>query len=59
MLLPTTACEIIDTWTVGGPRDTGSHDVAVRDVSCRSNLGRALRIRMSWPSPLSHPSSGR
>ncbi len=51
MLLPATACEIIDTWTAGGLRGTGSHDVLVRDVFVPSAYGSAFTDPHILPEP--------
>jgi indole-3-acetate monooxygenase len=51
MLLPSTACEIIDTWTVGGLRGTGSHDVAVRDEFVLSSYGSSFTDPYVLPGP--------
>jgi alkylation response protein AidB-like acyl-CoA dehydrogenase len=51
MILPATACEIIDTWTVGELRGTGSHDVAVRDVFVPTGYGSGFTDPHVLPEP--------
>jgi indole-3-acetate monooxygenase len=51
MLVPSTKCEIIDTWTVGGLRGTGSHDVAVRDVFIPAAYGSGFTDPHVLPEP--------
>jgi indole-3-acetate monooxygenase len=51
MLMPSSECEIIDTWTVGGLRGTGSHDVAVRDVFVPSSYGSGFADPHVLPEP--------
>ena len=51
MLLPSEACEIIDTWNVGGLRGTGSHDVVVRDVFVPNSYGSGFTDPHVLPEP--------
>jgi indole-3-acetate monooxygenase len=51
MLLPTADCEIIDTWTAGGLRGTGSHDVVVRDRFVPTAFASFHSDPMGLPEP--------
>jgi len=51
MLIPSADCEIIDTWTVGGLRGTGSHDVLVRDVVVPNSYGSGFADPYVLPEP--------
>src|SRR6266436_6701260 len=51
MLIPSADCEIVDTWTVGGLRGTGSHDVLVRDVFVPNSYGSGFNDPHVLPEP--------
>src|SRR5436190_21188220 len=53
MLIPSADCEIIDTWTVGGLRGTGSDDVLVRDVFVPNSYGSGFTDPYVLPEPRS------
>jgi len=51
MLLRSDRCEIVDTWTVGGLRGTGSHDVVVRDAFVPTAYGSGFADPYILPEP--------
>ncbi len=49
MLFPAADCEILDTWTAGGLRGTGSHDVVLHELFVPQSYGS------SWTDPVVLP----
>jgi len=50
-VVPAKDCEIVDTWTVGGLRGTGSHDVVVRDVFVPTSQAAGFNDPFVLPQP--------
>ncbi len=51
MLCPTADCEIVDTWTVGGLRGTGSHDVVARNLFVPAPYASSFTDPVVLPEP--------
>jgi indole-3-acetate monooxygenase len=51
MLIPSSKCEIVNTWTVGGLRGTGSHDVVAHDVFVPNSYGSGFTDPYLLPEP--------
>ena len=51
VVVPASDCQIIDTWTVGGLRGTGSHDVAVKNVFVQASHAAGFTDAYVLPQP--------
>jgi indole-3-acetate monooxygenase len=51
MLLPTADCEVVDTWTAGGLRGSGSHDVVVHERFVPTSFASFHSDPMMLPEP--------
>jgi indole-3-acetate monooxygenase len=51
VLVPSSACKIIDTWSAGGLRGTGSHDVAISDVFVPASYAASFTDPYVLPDP--------
>src|SRR5262249_58679296 len=49
--VPSSACDLVDTWTVGGLRGTGSHDVVVRDTFVPASHAAGFTDPFVLPQP--------
>lgn len=60
MFCRTADCEIVDTWTTGGLRGTGSHDVVARDLFVEGRSASFFTDPVTLPGPrYQFPTSSR